>query len=308
MGEGRVKKILLATDLGARSDRALDRAVMLAAEWRAQLLVLHVLEEENVLADQGKPVPVWRRPPDPKSVAKRRIEADLKGLAVSPIVFIEKGDPGEVILRVAEVQGCDLVVTGLARDEPLGRFSPGATVDRLLRQSGVLLLVVKERPRRSYRDVVVAADFSKSARVAIETAAELFPKRPLTVLHGYDAPMAGLMEDPETYRRNYVQVATADYAKFIGTVRLPQGHEPPNVLIESGEPGPLLDALAQERDVDLIVFGTHGRGALFKAVIGSTARQLLGQVPCDALVVPLASTREADTSMMVPDTDAAVKS
>ena len=35
MTEMRVKKILLATGLGARSDRALDRAVMLAAEWLA---------------------------------------------------------------------------------------------------------------------------------------------------------------------------------------------------------------------------------------------------------------------------------
>ncbi|MGO4831929.1 universal stress protein, partial [Rhizobiaceae sp. 2RAB30] len=244
MTEGRVKKILLATDLGARSDRALDRAVMLAAEWRAELLVLHVLEEADALAGLGKPVPAWRRPPDPKSVAERRLEADLEGLEVRPVILVEKGDPGEVILRVAEAQGCDLVVTGLARDEPLGRFSPGATVDRLLRQSGILLLVVKERPRRPYLDVVVAADFSESARLAIETAAELFPEQPLTVLHGYDAPMAGLMEDPQSYRRNYADVAVAGYSKFMETVRLPVGHEAPNAMIESGEPGPLLDALA----------------------------------------------------------------
>ncbi|MGO4833787.1 universal stress protein, partial [Rhizobiaceae sp. 2RAB30] len=75
----------------------------------------------------------------------------------------------------------------------------------------------------------------------------------------------------------------------------------------TGEPGPRLDALAPRRDVDLVVLGTHGRRALFEAFIGSTARQLLGQVPCDALVVPLASARNADASTMVPDTDPAVK-
>ena len=37
------KTILVATDLSARSDRALDRATALAAEWNARLVVLHAL-------------------------------------------------------------------------------------------------------------------------------------------------------------------------------------------------------------------------------------------------------------------------
>lgn len=289
---GQPKKILLATDLGARSDRALDRAVMLAAEWRAELLVLHVLEEEN--AGAGGPIPSWRRPPDPRSVAERRLVADLSSLGVLPVVLVESGDPGEVILLAAEAHGCDLIVTGLARDEPFGRFSPGATVDLLLRQSSVLLLIVKDRARGPYLDIVVAADFSDSARLAIETAAAIFPKRQLTVLHGYDAPLAGLVEDRETYRREYADVAAADYAKFLQTVQLPAGREQPKALIEWGESGQLLRGLAQDRGVDLVVLGTHGRGALFEAFIGSTARQILGQVPCDALVVPFASARKPD--------------
>ena len=37
-------RILLATDLSARSDRAMDRALMLARREGAELVVLHVLE------------------------------------------------------------------------------------------------------------------------------------------------------------------------------------------------------------------------------------------------------------------------
>ena len=37
-------RILLATDLSARSDRAMDRAMMLAKREGAELVVLHVLE------------------------------------------------------------------------------------------------------------------------------------------------------------------------------------------------------------------------------------------------------------------------
>jgi hypothetical protein len=37
-------RILLATDLSARSDRTLDRAVQLAGQWSSELVVLNVLE------------------------------------------------------------------------------------------------------------------------------------------------------------------------------------------------------------------------------------------------------------------------
>jgi len=40
-----MKRILMATDLSARSDRALQRAVMLAHEFAAQLKIVHVVDE-----------------------------------------------------------------------------------------------------------------------------------------------------------------------------------------------------------------------------------------------------------------------
>jgi len=40
------KKVLLATDLSARSDRALDRATQLARQWDAGLVVVHALEDQ----------------------------------------------------------------------------------------------------------------------------------------------------------------------------------------------------------------------------------------------------------------------
>ena len=51
--------ILLATDLSARGDRALDRALQLAKELDTKLVVLHVMENHGVSARLT--TPVWRR-------------------------------------------------------------------------------------------------------------------------------------------------------------------------------------------------------------------------------------------------------
>lgn len=284
--DGRPKKILLGTDLAARSDRALDRAVLQAAAWKAELFVLHVLEEEKTFTGDNGPIPSWRRPPDPQSLAERRLRADLRGLDAHATIVVEQGEPGEVMLRVAEERGCDLIVTGLARDELLGRFSLGATVDRLLRQSEIPLLIVKDRARSPYVEVVVAADFSDSSRLALQTALNFFPDRQLTIFHAYDTPMAGLAVDPETYRRDSGSGAEREYKEFLRTVHIPEGREAPRSLIEWGDPARLLRELADYRPVDLVVLGTHGRGALLEAIIGGAAKQILAQIPCDALVVP----------------------
>lgn len=41
------KKILVASDLSAGSDRAMDRGIQLAAAWGAALTVLHVLDKKS---------------------------------------------------------------------------------------------------------------------------------------------------------------------------------------------------------------------------------------------------------------------
>ena len=43
------RKILCATDLTPSSDRALDRAIQLAGEWNASLLVVHIVDDTGLL-------------------------------------------------------------------------------------------------------------------------------------------------------------------------------------------------------------------------------------------------------------------
>ena len=48
MADGTPQKIMLATDLTPVGDRAFDRAVQLAEQWDAELVVCHVVESSAV--------------------------------------------------------------------------------------------------------------------------------------------------------------------------------------------------------------------------------------------------------------------
>jgi len=105
----------------------------------------------------------------------------------------EEGAPADVILRTAGDRGADLIVTGVARHEPFGRLIFGSTVDQLIRNARVPVLVVKSRAREPYRDIVVATDFSPESAKAVRMAMALFPHAGITLLHCYEPrlhPMA----------------------------------------------------------------------------------------------------------------------
>jgi nucleotide-binding universal stress UspA family protein len=282
------RRILLATDLSARCDRALDRAVALAGAWRAELFVLHVLDQPADLYASGleQRLPSWRRPRDLAVIVEEQIRRDMLPLTLKFRSIVEKGEPTDVILRTARTHACDLIVTGLARDETLGRFWIGGTVERLLRRSNVPLLVVRARARSHYEHIVVGTDFSDCSRHALQTALQFFPDRPLTVFHAYDAPFAGFAGDPSILQRAYGELAAEVCRDFLKTANIPADRIGTlQQLVEPGSPRRLIHQYVRDRGVELVVLGTHGRSALIDMFFGSTTREILTSLPCDALVV-----------------------
>jgi universal stress protein A len=57
-----------------------------------------------------------------------------------------------------------------------------------------------------------------------------------------------------------------------------------NQLVILGQPATEMRRLARERDIDLIVVGSHGRHGL-ALIFGSTSNSVLHGAPCDVLAV-----------------------
>ena len=276
------KKILLATDLSCRCDRALDRATTLANEWGAQLVVVHALQYPS----GGEDLPSWRSRADPRQIAWRRVQQDLRDARQLDVqIVVEPGDPAALVLATAERHHCELIITGIARDETLGRVILGTTVERLLHQSDAPLLVVKRRPRGSYRDVVVATDFSEGSRRALEVALALLPEARLGLFHAFEVPFRGHMNDPAAARDAWSKDAAKECQAFLAaTPGVAESRRHISTQCESGSVVSLLRELLETRDIDLVAMGTEGRGYLGSRLLGSVALSLLHGLPVDMLV------------------------
>lgn len=285
------RHILLATDLSSRSDRALDRAVRLAREWEARLVALTVVEPEPAEA----PTSVLSRATGlaggaaRRAMLEQRLRADLEGEDNLPLVpRVEQGPVADTVLTVATAEGSGLIVTGVARNEAFSRVVLGSTVDALARRAPVPLLVVRNRPRASYRQVVVASDFSTASRHTLRTAAALFPQAELTLFHAFDNPYPAIGGvDTTRVRADGLAQAEREAEAFIRSCALPEevGRRL-RTWLEHGDTGLLLHAHGQAHPADLVVMGTQQRRGVLGLLLGSVAQRVLEMAENDVLVVP----------------------
>ena len=280
-------RLLLATDLSARCDRALDRAAQLAGEWHAELIALNVLDEA-ASPDQALAWVTGKGDGDSDalSIARQQLARDLSGLNIQATLRIERSSDAAAAIRdVAARTGCSLVVTGVARHEVFGRFLLGSTVERLARTLAQPLLVVRQRVHGPYQRIVVATDFSDASRHALLAAVRLFPGREVILYHAYEMKLAGLSNNLEPARLSRMRQAIeqSDYADFMAATELPAEAQV-RPVIEHGALESTLTRYVRSHGIDLVVMGARGRSAVMTVLLGSSAAKLLDWLPCDALV------------------------
>jgi nucleotide-binding universal stress UspA family protein len=278
--------LLLATDLGPRSDRALDRAGQLATAWRAQLTVVHALEQApEFLGSPGRKGRFWRVGEDRVSAVARQLRADMMDDGVAASVVVEDGDPADLVLETARRTGTELIVTGLARAEPFGRLFPGTTVERLVRRADAPVLMVRNRVRGAYRRIFVGTDFSPACAGALMVAACWFPDAQITLFHAAEPPLAGLASRDEP-AVEWMRVARTEAEGFLASAAIPVARRPSvAIVIEQGRPESVLRDYAEQDDFDLVVVGRRGRNPVADLLLGSTADAIMHQVPSDVMVV-----------------------
>ena len=280
-------RILMATDLSARCDRALSRAALLACTWPSELTVAHVIHPADAAWHDRlmSSSPSWRRPQSWAHTRERALRADLAAEGITAKAHIVIGSTAETVLQAANDDGAGLVVLGIAKDAQMDRIQLGSTVDTLVRQSRVPVLNVRRRVRGAYRHVAVATDFSEPAMHALRVAAHWFAGARLTIFHAYSPPGSTLTSGPAA-KASWRAAVTEQYASHLAAAALPAAIEAAlNRVLEQGSPEVLLPDYVASADVDAVVLGSQGRSGLARALLGSTAENLLHALDCDTLVV-----------------------
>ncbi len=137
-------------------------------------------------------------------------------------------------------------------------------------------------------NVLFATDFSEDSAYALPYARDLAEKfgAKLFIVHVINNPISSIYGEPhgdylamEANARNKTREMMS---KYDTALRDFPNHE---LIIKEGDVvEKVLDAI-KEKNVDIMVVGTHGGGALRHILLGSTTRKLLSSVHCPVLAV-----------------------
>lgn len=299
-----LRTILVASDLQATSALVTGLAAGVARNVEgAGVVLFHVIEWEKEDEDHRAAVQ-QRTEVDARRALELQAEAlRERGVRVDGIRTVRHASAPRAILDELDGGGADLVVVGTqSHDSTPHRL--GSTADRLLRSSPVPCLVARGARGDVWvpRKVAVLSDDSPVSREALRVALAWLPglgsgtpASPLEVLRVGNPEVqaldshkqARLEERLETEIRSVRGGMEDDGGEAVAVEgRVLWGHHVVDRVLQE----------AVDEGYDLLVAGTHGRGAIVRWLVGSVALGLAQAAPCPVLVVPPPGSRPPPTT------------
>lgn len=141
----------------------------------------------------------------------------------------------------------------------------------------------------SFNRILLATDFSDTAACAVEHAillARTFGAH-LHVLHVLESEIPVMMDGVTYLPPNYFEEMEKMAAERLEEVIPRADRDKLSVTLVMRKGNPFLEVVRYARDqkMDLIVLGTHGRGAIAHVLMGSVAEKVVRKASCAVLTV-----------------------
>lgn len=166
---------------------------------------------------------------------------------------------------------------------------------QMIQPTQTLQKEVKAEKKISLTKIMVLTDFSEVSDLALQYAVPLARR--------YDARVyLTHILSPDSYALAEPGLAELTYQKMRQAAEQSLGDilvsgklrgVPHETLLHEGALWPTVERLIQERDIDLVVTGTHGRGDFKKVVLGSVAEEVFRQAGCAVLTVGPRTRKQA---------------
>ena len=277
-----VKTILVAIDYSAMAQEALKRAISIAKDKDAQLIVLHVIEPPFIESPFLKLVD--------KDEIKQELENNIDELNaeanVKYILFVESGFAVGTIARKVETTKADLLLIGTHGKDDVRSNYFGSTALKLTQKTHIPVLIVKNEVIDSYQKMLAPTNLSDYSKESVLFAKSLFSKPSIKYLYAFESvdELQALRYHISTEQMNEFKMellleAKTGLEKFVKEVG--EG-EKGLIHFKASINEDLLEYLIKDK-ADLLVLGSKGVNNLNSFLFGSTASYLIQRSPIDVL-------------------------
>ena len=287
--------LLVSDDLAPPTREAIDRALWLAKENRAELCFFSSLDvplrtqqiisehpdsEESVLSHAKQVLSKWVEAAEREGVSSKFRVAFGKSWV-------------QIIREVLKAQH-DLVIVGSRKLGPVRRFLLGSTGTKLLRKCPCPVWVTQPQAESRISSVLVATDLTPVSDLAMDLGASMAKQHEaaLYVLHVLEYPEEFFLRQSrrsaeliKEYRKEFKDAAEERLRAQLHRAAFSELTEPPQVTISEGPVAAEILSQIERHKAQLLVMGTVGRGGVEGVLVGNTAETLLREIPCSVLAV-----------------------
>lgn len=278
-----IGKILLATDFSPESQNALQCALALARRYASKLFLTYVIPAEvsTVGGDTWPPLMGMAQHNAEASMAQLEQREDRKSFPHE--VILRSGDTWESILQVVSNQDIDLVVMDTHGRGAINMLIMGSIAEKVIRHATCPVLAVGPHVGPLSLDrfghILYATDFSSGSMAALTYALSLAEqdRAELTMLHVIQSEAVS-----DSYLIEWKRQDRESMRKLI-----PPGLDlayTPEIEVEVGDPAEEILGLAETREAELIVMGSH-TGTLSTHFPWTTLHHVLQKAHCPVLTV-----------------------
>ena len=294
----KLQTIVVGCDLSEGSDLALARAIGIAEQHQALVVLVHAQADDAAIEDvhndilqQLGEVSAAVRVEEARQLADRLSTIQKRGLKTEIISRV--GPAAEVLAAAAVEHHAELIVVGTHGRTGISRFLLGSVATETLRHAPCDVLVCRgPSPQLPFQRPIVATDFSPAASKALAHAARVTaPGAPIEVVHAWQLPagswgatLLGQARFPWNTVRDAVLAGAKTQADKVVKEAEGLGH-PIHVELVQGPPTSVITHAAEHGGHDLIAVGAHGKRGVRRLLLGSVAESTVRHAPCSVLVV-----------------------
>lgn len=286
--------IIVATDLSEHSQDAVRWASAYAADADKSLNIAYIIDtlgdDELWTALFETPDEIERRVLTSASERVTQFATDvLQGVPTPSTrrVLVAVGPPAAEIESFAREKGVDLIVSGTSGHGRLRNALFGSTAHRLTQQTRrPIVYVPAGSSLPPAKNLLVALDFSDCSLAALRWAAEQAKQwdAVVTAVHGLGVSALSPDYEPNAKFVPMIDALTEQRHEQLTRQLTDHGIEG-KVIISRASPAEAIGETAESVGAELIVMGTHGRGAVGRLLLGSVALRVLRDTTCPVATI-----------------------
>lgn len=301
-----IKKIIWATDGSRESEEGLNYAKFFAQRFNSEIIGVHVIEMPermiyDYVTDPRSEHYEWLKKTEEDYASKLAETADeLTTQGFKCRGEILKGEPYKEIVRFSRDEKASLIILGKRGLGLIDRMLVGSTTLKVLRESSIPVLAVRERNEKSQpniRNILVPINIDEKVDSAVDFAIDLAERVDANVSVMYVFKLSIYDYSDSGIHSGVMELLLEDSAqeleKRIDEIKLRRGIHKKGVekleidtaITQKLNPAVAIVEYASSKSSDLIVINTHGRKGVKRIILGSVAEKVVQESHCAVLTL-----------------------